>query len=79
MGMKGQGNSFANLGLESFFLYAKRIPPCRQAHQLIFARFVGAPVPFQSCAYVLDRNLGSGNNSFPLVSVTVPNRVPSCV
>jgi hypothetical protein len=58
-----ESDSFANLGLESFFLCAKRIFSGWQASKGILALHVSNSASFQSSAHVLDRNLNTGNNS----------------
>ena len=62
-GSRSKRNSFANLGLESFFLPAKSIISVWQTGEMILTRDVSEHAPLQSSALVYDRDLGSGNNS----------------
>src|SRR5580704_3115785 len=55
-------NPFANLGLESCFLYTKRIVSGWQAGETVFAGRVSEGAPFQSSARADNRNADAGDN-----------------
>jgi hypothetical protein len=61
-GSRSELNSFANLRLESCFLYTKRIGSNWQAGKTVLAGRVSKGVPLQSSALAGDRNADSGDN-----------------